>query len=87
MASAYKARRPWQHAGDGRPTNRGFSILSPQTGKGIIDGMYDVDAFRFTSAGGQFQITVNAATYGPNLIPIAELWSANGLSPGPTPVA
>jgi hypothetical protein len=48
------------------------------TGKGIINSMYDSDFFKFTSGGGQFQVNVNAAKFGPNLIPIAELWSTNG---------
>jgi hypothetical protein len=48
-------------------------------GKGIINHSTDVDVFKFTTQGGQLQIQVNAATYGPNLIPIAELWSSKSL--------
>jgi hypothetical protein len=48
-------------------------------GKGIINNMYDWDFFRFTPTTSQIQIKVSAAQFGPNLIPVAELWSASGL--------
>lgn len=57
----------------------GPSVISPLTGKGIIGNMHDVDAFKFTTTmAGTLKIVVNAAQFGPNLIPIAQLWSANG---------
>lgn len=49
-----------------------------QTGHGIIEQMNDVDVFSFTTGGGALQVTVNAAQFGPNLIPVAELWSSTG---------
>ena len=49
------------------------------TGKGLINNTGDWDVFKFTSTSSQFQVTVNAAKFGPNLIPIAELWSSSGL--------
>lgn len=57
----------------------GPSVLSPLTGKGIIGNMFDVDAFKFTTAAGTLKIVVNAAPFGPNLIPIAQLWSGSKL--------
>jgi hypothetical protein len=53
--------------------------VGPLTGKGIVNNSRDVDAFKFATQGGTLQITVDAAQVGPNLIPVAELWSAKGL--------
>jgi hypothetical protein len=55
-------------------TNYDASTLS---NKGIVNSTSDWDFFKFTTGGGSFQITVNPAKFGPNLVPIAELWSAN----------
>ena len=48
------------------------------TGSGLIGTMNDWDFFKFTTSSPQFTVTVNAAPIGPNLIPVAELWSATG---------
>ena len=48
------------------------------TGKGIINNINDIDTFKFTTGGGSLQITVNSATYGPNLIPLEALYSSTG---------
>jgi len=53
--------------------------IGPLTGKGIIGTMTDIDAFKFTSGGGVTQFKVTGAQYGANLMPIVEVWSANGL--------
>lgn len=49
-----------------------------QTGHGIIEQNTDVDAFSFTAAGGPIQVQVDAAQYGPNLIPRLQLLSSTG---------
>jgi hypothetical protein len=46
---------------------------------GFINTTTDVDVFKFTTGGGQINITVKAAPVGPNLIPRVELWSASNL--------
>jgi hypothetical protein len=46
------------------------------TAKGLIHFMGDSDFFKFTTTAGSFRVTVNAAQYGPNLVPVAELWSS-----------
>jgi hypothetical protein len=54
--------------------------LQRLTGQGIInDWQFDRDFFKFTTAGGAVQVQVDAARFGPNLIPVAELWSDAGL--------
>ena len=55
-----------------------YSILNPLTGKGIINQPNDKDFFKFTAPGGAVQIVVNAAKFGPNLLPYIQLWSASG---------
>jgi hypothetical protein len=60
------------------PLTRSLYAFGPLTGKGIIEQMNDVDAFSFTTGGGALQVTVNAAQFGPNLIPVAQLWSSSG---------
>jgi hypothetical protein len=54
------------------------AVVAPLTGRGIINSRTDVDAFRFTTPGGRFEVRVDVARYGPNLLPVAELWSNNG---------
>jgi hypothetical protein len=54
------------------------SILTPFTGKGIINQPNDKDFFKFTAPGGTVQIVVNAAKFGPNMLPVIQLWSASG---------
>jgi hypothetical protein len=53
-------------------------ILGTLGGSGIINTPTDVDVFKFTTQGGPVQITMNASTYGPNLIPVVELRSSSG---------
>lgn len=53
------------------------------TGKGLIHYMSDFDFFKFTTSTGQFQISVAAAQYGANLVPVVELWNASGRIAGP----
>jgi hypothetical protein len=48
------------------------------TGKGTIEQRLDYDVFKFTTSGGTLSITVNAAKFGPNLVPVAELYSTTG---------
>lgn len=48
------------------------------TGSGLIGTMNDWDFFKFTTSSPQFTVTVSAAPIGPNLIPVADLWSATG---------
>lgn len=48
------------------------------TGKGIIEQRLDYDVFSFTTQGGTVSIAVNAAKFGPNLVPVAELYSTTG---------
>lgn len=59
-----------------------FSLQSNEvglyTGKGIIEQRLDYDVFKFTTQGGTVSITVNAAKFGPNLVPVAELYSTAG---------
>jgi hypothetical protein len=54
------------------------NVLGTLIGKGIINTPTDVDVFKFTTQGGPVQITMNANTYGPNLIPVVELRSSAG---------
>jgi hypothetical protein len=60
------------------------SILAPLVGKGIINQSNDADFFKFTAAGGKVQIEVDAAKFGPNLLPFVHLYSANGTIVGST---
>jgi hypothetical protein len=61
------------------PLTPSIIALPRLTGKGIInDWRSDVDFFKFTTQGGSFQVEVDAARFGPNLIPVAELWSDHG---------
>jgi hypothetical protein len=60
------------------PLKTSLAVFAPMTGKGIIGEMNDVDFFKFASPGGSIQVKVNAVQFGPNLIPIAELWSSSG---------
>lgn len=59
-----------------------YALLSNEvgvyTGKGIIEQRLDYDVFTFTTSGGAVSIVVNAAKLGPNLIPVAELYSTTG---------
>jgi hypothetical protein len=55
------------------------SITSPLVGKGIINQPSDKDFFKFTAPGGSVQIEVDSAKYGPNLLPVLQLWSSSGL--------
>jgi hypothetical protein len=48
-------------------------------GNGVIHYLGDVDSFKFTVSAGYVQINVSGAQYGPNLIPMVELWSSGGL--------
>lgn len=54
------------------------SILGVWSGKGIVNSYNDYDMLKFTTAGGNVQVNVRAAANGPNLIPVAQLWSASG---------
>jgi hypothetical protein len=60
------------------PLTSSVAIFAPMTGKGIIEQMRDVDVFRFNSPGGTIKVQVSAAVFGPNAIPVAELWSTSG---------
>jgi hypothetical protein len=55
------------------------SVTGSLTGKGIINQFNDVDFFKFTAAGGSTQIEVDSAKFGPNLLPVLQLWSSTGL--------
>jgi hypothetical protein len=55
-----------------------IAAFAPMTGKGIIEQMNDRDVFRFNSPGGTIKVQVSAAVFGPNVIPVAELWSTSG---------
>jgi hypothetical protein len=61
------------------PLTQPVAFLPRMTGKGIInDWKSDMDFFSFTTGGGALQVQVDAAPLGPNLIPVAELWSDHG---------
>lgn len=55
------------------------SITSPLTGRGVINQPTDRDFFSFIAPGGSVRIEVDAATYGPNLLPVLQLWNRSGL--------
>lgn len=55
------------------------TINNAWSGSGIINQPNDVDVFKFTASSGTTQIEVNAAKYGPNLLPVLQLWSSSGL--------
>ncbi len=56
-----------------------IAFLPRVSGKGIIsDWRSDQDFFKFTTPGGSLEVHVDAARFGPNLIPVAELWSDHG---------
>jgi hypothetical protein len=61
------------------PLTPSIFVWGPLTGKGIInDWRSDVDFFKFTTQGGAVKVDADAARFGPNLIPVAELWSDHG---------
>jgi hypothetical protein len=63
------------------PLSGGVSIFSSMTGKGIIGDFRDWDVFKFNSYGGTIQVNVSSVVFGPNLIPVADLYSTNGYVP------
>lgn len=59
------------------------SITNSLSGKGIINTATDTDFFKFTATGGQTRIEVDAATYGPNLLPVLQLWRSGSMVANP----
>ncbi len=55
-----------------------YSILNSLNGNGIINQPNDKDFFKFTASRAAVQIQVDAAKFGPNMLPLIQLWSASG---------